>query len=132
MNIVELAASDQRFSTLVAAVKAADLVETLASEGPFTVFAPTNEAFEALGKEALDAVLADKAKLTSILTYHVVPEKLNATEVLAQKSLTTVQGQELAVTSGPKPMINDATVINPDLVADNGIIHAIDTVLLPK
>lgn len=132
MNIVELASSDPKFSTLVSAVKAADLVETLSSEGPFTVFAPTNEAFEALGKDTLQAVLADKTKLVNILTYHVVPQKLLATEVLAQSSITTVQGQELMVSSSPKPMVNDATIVATDLSADNGVIHVIDAVLIPQ
>lgn len=132
MNIIELASSDPKFSTLVSAVKAADLVETLSSEGPFTVFAPTNEAFEALGKDTLQAVLADKTKLVNILTYHVVPQKLLATEVLAQSSITTVQGQELMVSSSPKPMVNDAVIVATDLGADNGVIHVIDTVLIPQ
>lgn len=132
MNIVEVASSDARFSTLVLAVKTAGLVETLSSEGPFTVFAPTNEAFEALGKETLDAVLADKAKLTSILTYHVAPQKLDAATVLAQTSITTVQGQELKVTSAPTPKVNDADIIATDILAENGVIHAINKVLLPE
>lgn len=132
MNIVEIASSDARFSTLVAAVKAADLVETLSSEGPFTVFAPTNDAFAALGKETLDAVLADKEKLTSILTYHVAPEKLMAADVLGKTSITTVQGGELFVAAQPAPMINDAKITATDIEASNGVIHVIDKVLLPQ
>lgn len=131
-NIIEAALGDERFSTLVTAVQAAGLAETLSSEGPFTVFAPTNEAFSALGKEVLESVLADKAKLTSILTYHVVPEKLMAADVLARTSLTTVEGRELTVASQPSPMVNDAKIIVTDIQTSNGIIHAIDRVLLPK
>ncbi len=131
-NIIEIASSDDRFTTLVAAVKAADLVGTLSAEGPFTIFAPTNEAFAALGTETLNAVLADKDKLTSILTYHVVPEKLTAADVLARTSLTTVQGGELQVTAEPAPMVNDAKISATDIEGSNGIVHVIDSVLLPK
>lgn len=131
-NIVEIAMADGRFTKLVAAVKAADLVGTLTSEGPFTVFAPTDDAFNALGEDTLNAVLADKAKLTSILTYHVVPEKLMAADVLSKKTLVTAQGGELTVTSEPSPKVNDANIVITDIEASNGVIHVIDKVLLPK
>ncbi len=130
-NIVEIAQSNPQFSTLVTAIVKTDLVDTLSSEGPFTVFAPTNDAFAALGTETLNAVLADKQKLTSILTYHVVPEKLVAADVLAKTSLTTVQGGELMVKTSPA-MINDANITSTDIMASNGVIHVIDKVLLPK
>ena len=131
-NIVEIASSDDNFSTLVTAVKAAGLVETLSSEGPFTVFAPTNEAFAKLPKETLDAVLADKEQLTAILTYHVVSGKVMAEDVVNLESANTVQGGSLKIeTVGGNVMIDNAKVIKADIEAENGVIHVIDTVLIP-
>lgn len=132
-TIVEIAASSQDFSTITAAVEAAGLVDTLNSEGPFTVFAPTDAAFERLPEGTLDSVLADKELLTSILTYHVVPGKMMAKDVINNPSLKTVQGQEIAITSTDEGVkINDAMIIQTDIEASNGVIHVIDAVLLPQ
>ena len=136
-TIVDVAASTEGFSTLVAAVKAAGLVETLSGDEEFTVFAPTDEAFAAaLTKLNLtaDALLADKETLTSILTYHVVPGKVMAADVvgLNGKDAATVNGKTVKGTvNGDKVMINDATVTTADVEASNGVIHVIDTVLVP-
>ena len=136
-TVVEIAAGNKDFSTLVAAVKAADLVETLSGKGPFTVFAPTNEAFAKLPKGTVEELLKpeNKAKLTSILTYHVVAGKVLAADAikLDGKNAKTVNGQEIAIkVKEGKVMINDATVTAADIVGSNGVIHVIDTVLLPK
>jgi uncharacterized surface protein with fasciclin (FAS1) repeats len=136
-TIVEVAAGNKSFSTLVAAVKAAGLVETLSGKGPFTVFAPTDEAFAKLPKGTVEDLLKpeNKAKLTAILTYHVVAGKVMAADAikLDGKMAATVNKQEIAIkVKDGKVMINDATVIIADVAASNGVIHAIDTVLLPK
>ena len=136
-TIVEVAAGNKSFSTLVAAVKAAGLVETLSGKGPFTVFAPTDEAFAKLPKGTVEDLLKpeNKAKLTSILTYHVLAGKVMAADAikLDGKMAATVNKQEIAIkVKDGKVMINDATVIIADVAASNGVIHAIDTVLLPK
>ena len=132
-DIVDTAVAAGSFSTLVKAVQAAGLVETLKGAGPFTVFAPTDEAFAALPPGTLDAVLKDKAKLTSILTYHVVAGKVMAKDVvgLNGKTAKTIQGGDLKIdtTSGVK--IGGATVITADVETSNGVIHVIDKVLLP-
>jgi uncharacterized surface protein with fasciclin (FAS1) repeats len=108
-------------------------VETLSGPGPFTVFAPTNDAFAKLPKETLDAVLADKNLLTSILTYHVVSGKVMAKDVVNLTTAKTVNGKELKVeVTGNTVMINNAKVLITDIVADNGVIHVIDTVLIPQ
>ena len=135
MDIVQTAVSAGSFKTLVAAVQAAGLVETLSGKGPFTVFAPTDEAFAKLPKGTLDELLKpeNKAKLTAILTYHVVAGNVMAADVVKVKSAKTVQGQDLAVkVSDGKVMIDGAQVIKADVVASNGVIHVVDTVLLPK
>jgi len=133
LDIVDTAVAAGSFSTLVKAVQAAGLVETLKGAGPFTVFAPTDEAFAALPAGTLDAVLKDKAKLTSILTYHVVSGKIMAKDVVGMngKTAKTVQGGDLKIdtTSGVK--IGGATVITADVETSNGVIHVIDKVLLP-
>jgi uncharacterized surface protein with fasciclin (FAS1) repeats len=136
-TIVEVAAGNKSFTTLVAAVKAAGLVETLSGAGPFTVFAPTDEAFAKLPKGTVEELVKpeNKEKLTAILTYHVLAGKVMAADAIAAdgKMVKTVNGQELAVkVKDGKVMINDATVIIADVAASNGVIHAIDTVLLPK
>jgi uncharacterized surface protein with fasciclin (FAS1) repeats len=136
-TVVEIAAGNKDFSTLVAAVKAAGLVETLSGKGPFTVFAPTNEAFAKLPKGTVEELLKpeNKAKLTSILTYHVVAGKVMAADAikLDGKKAATVNKQEIAIkVKDGKVMINDATVTAADIVGSNGVIHVIDTVLLPK
>lgn len=132
-NIVEIAAADDQFSTLVTAVKEADLVDTLSSRGPFTVFAPTNSAFDKLPKETLEEVLADKEQLTAILTYHVVPDKVMAEDVVKLHSAKTVQGNEVKIkVEGETVMVDNAKVVKTDIEAENGVIHVIDTVLIPK
>lgn len=134
MDIVETAASAKDFSTLVAAVKAAGLVDTLKGPGPFTVFAPTNEAFAALPEGTVEMLLKpeNKAKLVAILTYHVVPGKVMAADVKAGE-VATVQGDKatIKVTDG-KVMIDGANVVKTDIVASNGVIHVIDKVIMPK
>jgi uncharacterized surface protein with fasciclin (FAS1) repeats len=130
-DIVDTAVAAGSFETLVAAVQAADLVETLKSEGPFTVFAPTDEAFAKLPAGTVEALLKDKAKLTEILTYHVVPGKLMAADVVAATSLETAQGGKLAVDTTNGARIGNAAIIQTDIATSNGVIHVIDTVLLP-
>ncbi len=139
-NIVENAVNSKDHTTLVAAVKAAGLVDTLASKGPFTVFAPTNAAFGKLPAGTVDNLVKpeNKATLTKILTYHVVPGKLNAADLKDGQKLKTVEGEELTVkASGGKVAIIDAkggssTVTIADVNQSNGVIHVIDTVLMPK
>jgi len=131
-NIVEVASNADAFSTLVTAVKAAGLVETLSSGGPFTVFAPTNEAFARIPKADLEALLADKEALTAVLTYHVVPGKVMAKDVVNLSSATTVNGQDIEIKAWDgKVMIDGATVTSTDIEATNGVIHVIDRVILP-
>lgn len=133
-TIVQLAIEAGNFNTLVAAVKAAGLAQTLSSAGPFTVFAPTDAAFAKLPAGTLDALLADKEKLSSILTYHVVLGKIMAADVLKASGAkpTTVNGQtiDIVVRAG-KVYVNNAQVLTTDLVASNGVIHVIDAVVLP-
>ncbi len=132
-TIVDVASANSDFSTLVAAVAAADLVETLSSEGPFTVFAPTNEAFAALPAGVLDALLLpeNKATLVKILTYHVVSGAVYAADV-ADGAVATVEGQSITLSTKDGVSVNKAKVVIADVVADNGVIHAIDAVILPK
>ena len=130
-DIVDTAVSAGNFKTLATALTAAGLISTLKGPGPFTVFAPTDEAFAKIPKAQLDALLADKAKLTSVLTYHVVAGKVMAKDVKAGK-VKTVQGSELTVSTTGGVMVDNARVTATDIVADNGVIHVIDSVLLPK
>lgn len=131
-DIVDTALADGRFKTLVAAVQAAGLVDTLKGEGPFTVFAPTDEAFAKLPAGTVEALLKDPAKLKDILLYHVVAGNVMAADAAKLTSANTVQGQAITIKAeGGKVMINDATVIIADVKASNGVIHVIDTVLLP-
>lgn len=130
-DIVDTAVAAGNFKTLAAALTAADLIGTLKGKGPFTVFAPTDAAFAKIPKADLDALLKDKAKLTSILTYHVVPGKVLAADVKAGK-VKTVQGSEITVTTAGGVMVDKAKVTATDIVADNGVIHVIDTVIMPK
>ncbi|GAK21281.1 LOW QUALITY PROTEIN: secreted and surface protein containing fasciclin-like repeats [Vibrio sp. JCM 19052] len=134
-DIVDVAVANGSFNTLVAAVKAAGLVDTLKGEGPFTVFAPTDEAFAKLPDGTVDMLLMpdNKDKLVAILTYHVVPGKVMAADVVKMDKATTVQGQDVMIkTMGDKVMINNATVIATDVKAKNGVIHVIDEVIMPK
>jgi uncharacterized surface protein with fasciclin (FAS1) repeats len=131
-DIVDTAVAAGSFNTLVAAVKAAGLVDTLKSPGPFTVFAPTDEAFAKLPEGTVEALLKDKEKLTAILTYHVVPGKLMAADVVSKSSLKTVQGQSLKVSTDGGAKIDNANIVKTDIAASNGVIHVIDSVVLPK
>ena len=131
-DIVETAISAGQFKTLVTALQEADLVDTLKGDGPFTVFAPTDAAFAKLPAGALDALVKDKEKLAAVLTYHVVPGKVMAAQV-KPGDVKTVQGQSLNVsTKGGSVMVDDAKVTKTDIGASNGVIHVIDTVILPK
>ena len=130
-DIVDTAVGAGEFKTLAAALEKAGLVDTLKGPGPFTVFAPTDAAFAKVPKAQLDALLADKAKLTQVLTYHVVPGKVMAADVKAGK-VRTVQGGELTVSTSGGVKVDSANVVKTDIVADNGIIHVIDSVVLPQ
>jgi uncharacterized surface protein with fasciclin (FAS1) repeats len=130
-DIVDVAVKAGSFKTLVAAVQAAGLVDTLKSPGPFTVFAPTDEAFAKIPKTTLDALLKDKAALTKILTYHVVSGKVMAADVKAGM-VKTVQGQDITLATMGGVTVNGAKVVAADVAASNGVIHAIDTVIMPK
>ena len=128
---MDTAVAAGNFKTLVVALKAADLVATLKGKGPFTVFAPTDEAFAKIPKADLDALLKDKAKLNAVLTYHVVSGTVMSTDLKAG-DVKTVQGSNVMVGIMGGAMVNDAKVVAADVAADNGVIHAIDTVLMPK
>ena len=131
-DLVDTAVSAGQFNTLAAALQAAGLVDTLKGPGPFTVFAPTDAAFAKIPKADLDALLQDKEKLTAVLTYHVVPGKVMAKDV-TPGAVKTVEGDSIMVTAaGGKVMVDDATVIKTDIAADNGVIHVIDTVIMPN
>ncbi len=130
-NIIETAVANPDFSTLVSAVTTAGLVDTLSGTGPFTVFAPTNAAFAKIPEATLKALLADKAKLAAVLTYHVVPGKVMSKDVATMTDATTVQGSKVKINATKGVMINDATVTKADIECSNGVIHAIDTVLMP-
>jgi uncharacterized surface protein with fasciclin (FAS1) repeats len=130
-NIIETASSNPDFSTLVSAITTAGLVDTLLGPGPFTVFAPTNEAFAKIPEASLKAVLEDKAKLTSILTYHVVAGKVMSKDVATMTEATTVEGAKIKISENDGVMVNDAKVTKADLECSNGVIHVIDTVLMP-
>ena len=131
-DIVDVALAAGSFDTLAAALEAADLVDTMKGEGPFTVFAPTDDAFGEIPQEQLDALLADKEKLTAVLTYHVVPGKVMAADVAGLDSATTVQGGNLSIDTADKVTVNGATVVTTDIEASNGVIHVIDAVLMPQ
>ena len=130
-DIVDTAVSAGSFNTLAAALQAAGLVDTLKGKGPFTVFAPTDAAFAKIPKADLDALLADKAKLSAVLTYHVVPGKVMSKDVKAGK-VKTVEGSSLTVSTMGGVKVDNAKVTAVDIVADNGVIHVIDTVVMPK
>ena len=130
-DIVDTAVAAGSFKTLTTALQAAGLVDTLKGKGPFTVFAPTDEAFAKVPKADLDALLKDKARLTAVLTYHVVPGKVMAADVKAGK-VKTVQGSELTVSTLGGVKVDAANVVKTDIVADNGVIHVIDSVIMPK
>ncbi len=135
-DIVDIAAANEDFETLVAAVQAADLVETLKGEGPFTVFAPTDAAFAKLPEGTLESLLMpeNKDQLVAVLTYHVVPGKVMAGDIMGKETMAeTVQGQALDIdATGDAVMVDAATVVQADIEASNGVIHVIDTVVLPQ
>ena len=131
-DIVNTAINAGSFETLVAAVKAADLVDTLKGKGPFTLFAPNDDAFAKLPKGTVDKLLKDVPKLKKILTYHVVSGKVMAADVSKMKSAKTVEGSEVKIDASKGVKVNDATVSKADVKADNGVIHIIDTVLMPE
>ena len=136
-DIVDTAVAAGSFKTLVTAVKAAGLVDTLKSKGPFTVFAPNDDAFAKLPKGTVEGLLTDIPKLKSVLTYHVVPGKVMAADVVKLKTAKTVQGQDVKIDASKWHLhknvkINDANVIKADIATDNGVIHVIDKVMLPK
>lgn len=131
-NVVQIAAGNPDFSTLVTAVQAAGLAETLSGKGPFTVFAPTNEAFAKIPAAQLNALLADKAKLTKVLTYHVVPGAVKAGDLKKKQKVATVEGSKVTILKSKKgATINGAKIVKTDIVGSNGVIHVIDTVILP-
>jgi uncharacterized surface protein with fasciclin (FAS1) repeats len=131
-TIVDVAVAAGKFKTLVAAVQAAGLAETLSGPGPFTVFAPTDEAFAKLPAGTVEALLKDKAKLAGILTYHVVSGAVGSAEVVKLKSAKTVNGKDVAImVMNGKVMVGNAHVTTTDIKASNGVIHVIDAVLLP-
>jgi len=132
MDIVDTAINAGSFNTLVKAVQAAGLVDTLKSKGPFTVFAPTDEAFAKLPAGTLDGLLHDKQKLAAILTYHVVPGQLMAADILKMSSAKTVEGQSLTINAKNGVKVDGANVTKADVLTTNGVIHIIDSVVLPK
>jgi uncharacterized surface protein with fasciclin (FAS1) repeats len=131
-DIVDTAVAAGNFKTLASALAAAGLVDTLRGPGPFTVFAPTDEAFAKIPKADLDALIADKAKLTKVLTYHVVSGKVMAADVTKLKEAKTVEGGMLKIDTSSGVKINGATVVKADVPASNGVIHVIDSVILPQ
>jgi uncharacterized surface protein with fasciclin (FAS1) repeats len=130
-DIVDTAVAAGDFKTLAVALEKAGLIDTLKGKGPFTVFAPTDAAFAKVPKKDLDALLADKSKLASVLSYHVVPGTVMAKDVKAGK-VKTVQGSDLTLSTSDGVKVDGANVVKTDIVADNGVIHVIDSVVLPK
>lgn len=131
-DIVDVAAGAGDFDTLIAAVQAAGLEDTLRGDGPFTVFAPTDAAFAALPEGTLDALLADPEALTAILTYHVVPGAVTSGDLSDGMEAETVNGQSVTIGVGDTVTVDDATVVTADIEASNGVIHVIDAVILPQ
>ena len=131
MDIVETATEAGNFTTLLAAAEAAGLVETLKGDGPFTVCAPTDEAFAALPEGTVEGLLEDTEQLTAILTYHVVPGMVMSGDLTDGMMADTVNGAQVEISTEGGVMVNDATVTTPDIAASNGVIHVIDSVLMP-
>ncbi len=131
-DIVDTAVAAGSFKTLATALQAAGLIDTLKGAGPFTVFAPTDEAFAKLPAGTLDALLKDKAKLTAILTYHVVAGKVMAADVVKLKTAKTVQGSNVSIDTTKGVKVDGANVVKTDIACSNGVIHVIDAVILPK
>ncbi|HSB42339.1 MAG TPA: fasciclin domain-containing protein [Methylomirabilota bacterium] len=132
MDLVDTAVSAGSFNTLAKALTEAGLIETLKGEGPFTVFAPTDEAFAKLPPGTLEGLLKDKAKLQAVLTYHVVPGNVLAADVARLSAVRTVQGQDLRISTADGVRVNQAKVVKTDITASNGVIHVIDAVVLPN
>ncbi|MDD1759257.1 MAG: fasciclin domain-containing protein [Methanothrix sp.] len=131
MDIVDTAVAAGSFNTLVSALEAAGLVDTLKGEGPFTVFAPTDEAFAKIPEDQIQALLANKTQLTEVLTYHVVAGSVMSTDLEDGMQVETLQGGNLSINTTEGVMVNDAKVVQADIECTNGVIHAIDTVLMP-
>lgn len=131
MDIVDTAVAAGSFNTLVSALEAAGLVDTLKGEGPFTVFAPTDEAFAKIPEDQIQALLANKTQLTEVLTYHVVAGSVMSSDLENGMMVETLQGGDLSINTTDGVMVNDAKVVQADIVCTNGVIHAIDTVLMP-
>ena len=131
-KIIELAQSAGTFNTLIAAVKAAGLEGALGGDGPFTVFAPTDEAFAKVPQDALSGLLADKDKLTKVLTYHVLAGKYTASDLSGISTVTTLEGGDLKIDASDGIKVDEAHVTGADLIADNGVIHVVDQVILPE
>lgn len=131
-DIVDTAISAKNFSTLLAAVKQAGLVDALKGEGPYTLFAPTDEAFAKIPKAKLQALLNNREALTSVLTYHVVPANVSAAQVVNLKSAKTLQGQSISIDVSNGVKVDNANVIKADIIASNGVIHVIDEVIMPN
>ena len=131
-NILETAIAAGSFKTLVEAVKAANLVDTLSGPGPLTVFAPNDDAFAKLPAGTVEGLLKDIPKLKSVLTYHVLPGKVMSSDVIKMQSARTVQGQSISIDTSDGVKVDNAKVVKADIEADNGIIHVIDSVILPK
>lgn len=131
-NLLETAIEAGNFKTLVKAVQEAGLADILSRDGPFTIFAPTDEAFSKLPKKTLEYILKDKEKLTNILTYHVIPNKFMANDVLGLKNADTINGKQLFINTTEGVKINKARLIKTDIECTNGVIHIIDEVLIPK
>src|SRR5512134_688692 len=131
-DIVDTAVAAGDFKTLAAALQAAGLVDTLKGQGPFTVFAPTDAAFAKIPKADLDALLKDKAKLTKVLTYHVVAGKVLASDVAKLSQAKTVEGQSLTIDTSSGVKVDGASVVKADILCSNGVIHVIDSVILPR
>jgi len=131
-DIVDTAVAAGDFKTLAAALQAAGLVDTLKGQGPFTVFAPTDAAFAKIPKADLDALIKDKAKLTKVLTYHVVAGKVLASDVAKLSQAKTVEGQSVKIDSSSGVKVDGASVVKADILCSNGVIHVIDSVILPR
>jgi len=131
-NIVEVASGAGGFSTLLKAAEVAGLVDTLSKGGPFTIFAPTDDAFSKIPSETLNALLADPEKLKGILLYHAVEGKVMSTDLSGEIDVKTVQGQKIKINATKGVMVNDAKVVKADIEANNGVIHVIDKVILPS
>jgi uncharacterized surface protein with fasciclin (FAS1) repeats len=133
LNIIDTAKEDGRFSLLLEAIRAAGIENVLAAEGPFTVFAPTDRAFGRIPKPVFDDILSDRKKIADLLTYHVVAERLTANDLMGMDSVRTSHGDELSIeASADCVVVNDEQVIQADIECTNGIIHALDTVLVPR